>query len=207
MAIMGLMLAPTDWSFFSLIILAVSLGAILPDVDSDSGLPYHITFGSTALIAGALGFMHAINTNPGDYGTIALWTIGPIVIIWGPIGTLFKRFTHHRGLTHSVPAAAIAGLIAYTLAKYAGLEPWNGFLLGLALALGYILHLVLDEAWAAINFKGHLFIPNKALGSALKFTSRNRQDTYVIYFILAILILENGRDLISLFGQLLGNFS
>lgn len=66
--LVGSAFAPLSWSFFLFLWLMVTLGAILPDMDSDSGIPFHITFGSLSIIAGGLAFFvtydHAESTVP-----------------------------------------------------------------------------------------------------------------------------------------------
>lgn len=180
-AMISLALVPREWSYFALIAVMVTLGALLPDIDSDSGLPFHITFGSLSLTVGGLSFIYLLTYYTHHYVLLITIPLLCMFIVWAVIGTCFKKFTRHRGMAHSVPAAILAGLITFSLADTLGFQDWSAFLLGLGLAFGYLVHLILDEVWAGLNFHGHLFVPNKAFGSALKFISHDHRLTALIY--------------------------
>ena len=194
-AITSLALVPESWSFSVLIGLAVTLGAQLPDMDSDSGLPFHITFGSLSLVTAALSLLYVWQEYPGDYALLIAAPLLALFIVWGVIGTMFKKFTHHRGMAHSVPSAVLAGLLTFSLTTWLEFEDWQAFLLGIAMTLGYLIHLLLDEVWAGLNFHGQLFVPNKAFGSALKFVSHDHRLTAVVYLAILGLVLMNFPEL------------
>jgi hypothetical protein len=205
-AVTSLALAPHSFTFSVLIGLAVTLGAQLPDMDSDSGLPFHITFSSLSLVSAILTALYIWQSNPENY---SLLVIAPIVVfcfVWGVVGYVFKRFTKHRGLAHSVPASLLAGLITFSFVSWLGFADWQAFLLGIALSLGYLIHLILDEIWAGLNFHGQLFVPNKAFGSALKFTSHNRVLTALMYTAIIGMIFVNFANFKDLTMQLLSAF-
>ncbi|MCC7357133.1 metal-dependent hydrolase [Candidatus Uhrbacteria bacterium] len=196
---------PFEWEIPIMVSVSAIIGAILPDMDSDTSLPFHITFGSLALIGSGFGFVMALRVFPGEYAWIVGLPLGIFFVIWVIIGSLFKRFTVHRGMAHSVPAAFLAGFVVYLCAIHFGFSLWNAFLIGIAMILGYVLHLVLDEVHAAINFHGTPFIPNKALGSALKFTSGSASVTTLVYVALILLFLINSTDLIFLVQKLVSD--
>lgn len=185
-------------SFLVALFLAVVTGALMPDMDSDSSIPFHVTFASLALIAGILAFFYAFKTTPNDYRAIALWVVGAIFLVWAVIGSIFKHFTRHRGMAHSIPAALLVGLIIFLLAGKYGFSEWEAFLLSIALGAGYVGHLVLDELYAGTNFHGRPFIPNKAFGSALKLFSRDKSTNALLYGALAVLLFANWAELLRL---------
>ncbi|MFA5185446.1 MAG: metal-dependent hydrolase [Patescibacteria group bacterium] len=197
-------LVPADWSFLALLALLAVVGAILPDMDSDSGVPFHVTFGSLAITAGGLGFWYALRHFPGDYRWIAGLPIGAMFFVWVVLGTIFKKLTHHRGIVHSIPAMLLAGMAIFSLAGVSGYDSWEAFLLGLAMALGFTLHLVLDEIFAAVNFHGIPFVPNKELGSALKLKSNSLGANAIVYIPLFFLLLRSGGTIAQLTGRLFG---
>lgn len=180
------------------IFVAAALGSILPDLDSDSGIPFYITFGSLTIVCGVLAFMWVYKTAPSDWAALVLWTLGTLAFVWWGVGYFFKRVTKHRGMAHSLPAALLAGLIVFTLASRLHYADDDAFLLGTAMAVGYCIHLILDEVWAAVNFQGTLFVPNKALGSALKVTSANRYAMLGVFAVIAFLAAGNVGRLWSL---------
>lgn len=197
-------LVSADWSFMALLALLAVIGAILPDMDSDTGIPFHVTFGSLALTAGGLALWYALRHFPGDWRWIAGLPLGAAFFVWAVLGTVFKKITHHRGIVHSIPAMLLAGMTAFSLAVVSGYADWESFLLGLAMALGFTLHLVLDEMYAAVNFHGTPFVPNKELGNALKLKSNSAGANAFVYIALFFLILKNGGTFAQLAGKLYG---
>ena len=202
LALIAFALVPPDWSYFALAVMAVSVGAVVPDIDSDSGIPFHVGFGSLSLLSGVLAFLFAWTYSATNSVLLIGGPILAVLFTWCVVGSIFKKFTRHRGMTHSVPAAAIFGLLLFLLASYLNFSDWHAFLLGLSLTAGYLAHLILDEVWAATNFHGTPFVPNKAFGSALKFISHYQTANVVTYTILFILLFANYLALAPLFTQL-----
>lgn len=181
-------------SFLMTVFVAAVLGSVLPDMDSDSGIPFHVSFGSFAVVAAALLGSSAFEETPANYLRIALFAAGGFIFVYLFLGTLFKRFTRHRGMAHSLPAAALAGLLAFFLASHFSYSDGEAFVLGIAMLLGYLGHLVLDELYAAVNFHGTPFIPNKSLGSAMKLVSDDTSiDVFLYGAILFLLAGNTGR--------------
>lgn len=207
LAITSLALVPESWSFAILVGLAVTLGAQLPDMDSDSGLPFHITFGSLSLVAAALSGLYAWRQYPGDYALIITLPLLTLFAVWVILGSVFKKYTRHRGLMHSIPAAILAALLTFSCATWSDFVDWQAFLLGIGLGLGFLVHLILDEVWAGLNFHGHLFVPNKAFGSALKFASHNHRLTAAVYLAIASLIFINFHDFQSMTTHLISTLA
>src|SRR5437868_5398977 len=79
---------------------------------------------------------------------------GVALFVWGIVGTIFKRVTHHRGMAHSIPAAVLAGLATFFAASHFYFSDQDAFLLGVAVLAGYVVHLILDEIYAGVNFHG-----------------------------------------------------
>lgn len=204
---MSFAIVPPAWSFFVLVWLMAVIGAILPDMDSDSGVPFHMTFGSLSLVVGGLVFLGARDRLSGEYLNIVLLVALSMGIVWGVFGSAFKRFTRHRGMAHSIPAALLSGLLVFWFAARFGFDEWRAFLLGIAITIGYILHLLLDEVYATVNFHGIPFVPNKSLGSALKLFSKSRSINTLVYSALIFSLLGNGAQLFRLGDRLLSVIS
>ncbi len=168
-------------SFLSVVFVAAVLGSVLPDMDSDSGIPFHVSFGSFALVAAVMTGSSAHQETPHDVWRIIEWSVGSFAFVYLVVGFFFKRFTRHRGMAHSLPAALLAGLVTFFLAGHFSFADMEAFILGMAMIAGYIGHLVLDELYAAVNFHGTPFIPNKALGSALKLRSDDTLINLAVY--------------------------
>lgn len=180
---------------FAALFVAAIIGAILPDIDSDSGVPFHVTFGTLASVLGGLSLLYATRTFPGEYRTISLYVAGTMFLVWAVIGTIFKRFTRHRGMAHSIPAALVAGIVTMILSQEYGFGEEDAFLLALAVISGYLVHLILDEIYAAVNFHGLPFVPNKAFGSALKFFSGDMRANLLVYGSLSILLIGRWNEI------------
>jgi len=89
------------------------------------------------------------------------------------IGNLFKKFTKHRGMWHSIPAALVAGMATFLICLTVDLEiriykAW-------AVVIGFISHLVLDEVYA-VNWEGKLPTAKRSFGTALKFICGHTTD-------------------------------
>ena len=101
----------------TVVFVAAVLGSILPDMDSDSGVPFHVSFGSFATVAAALVFT-SLYQETHVWERLLVWTIGTFAFIYIVVGYFFKRFTRHRGMAHSLPAALLAGLVTFFLAVH-----------------------------------------------------------------------------------------
>jgi membrane-bound metal-dependent hydrolase YbcI (DUF457 family) len=165
------------------------LGSFLPDVDSDSGVPFFAVFGATTLAAGGLAVVKTLQATDSLRSRIAipLVTLG---VVWFILGGIVKKLTRHRGIFHSLPAALIAGCATVLLAAKFGAEPVEANLFGAAMIVGYLSHLLLDEMVSVVDFQGLPFIPNKAFGSALKFASDAKHVTFFAYTLLAVLAIK-----------------
>ena len=180
-----------DPSFLIVLFLMMIVGALMPDIDSDSSMPFHVTFGSLSAMVGILVFLHVLKSASGDYLVIIGYPIAAVVFMWVVVGSLFRKFTHHRGMAHSVPAALIAGLLTFFIAGDFGFNEWDSFLLSVAMLAGYLLHLLLDEIYAAVNFGGLPFLSKSSLGSSLKFYSKNKLISLALYVLLIFLLAGN----------------
>lgn len=187
-----------DVSFYIAVFVAAVIGGVMPDMDSDSGIPFHVTFGVLSCIAGSLALLHVLRIAPDDYQMMVIYPIGAMFIVWGVIGWMFKQVTHHRGMAHSLPAAILSGLVTFIVAQKYGFMEEDAYLLAVSLTVGFIGHLILDEVYAAVNFHGRPFVPNKAFGSALKFFSRDKLANVFVYGSIGFLLLGTWTDVFHL---------
>ena len=82
------------------------------------------------------------------------------------------KITVHRGMFHSIPAAVLSSLITLSILNIYIDSVDLKLLFSISVGIGYLCHLVLDELNSAVNLGGMPFVPNKSLGSALKFVSK-----------------------------------
>jgi hypothetical protein len=123
-----------------------------------------------------------------DWGLTNAWiavaTGGIYLGIRFGIGGLFKRFTVHRGMWHSVPACAIAGLM--TFLACAREQLMLRFYLAVAVMLGFTVHLVLDEIWS-LNLSPTKLGLKSSWGTALKFYGDEIGPNLITFGMLALL--------------------
>jgi hypothetical protein len=141
-----------------------SLAGMLPDLDSDSGVPVREVTALTAALVPALMIPRFVQLGMDRDQFVLATAILYLAVRFG-FGGLFKGYTVHRGMWHSLPAAAIAGLVTFLLVS--GVElPIRLFKSG-AVVLGFLSHLVLDELSSVQVRRGRLRIKH-SLGTAIK---------------------------------------
>ncbi len=157
-----------------------TLGGLLPDLDSDSGVPVRELFGISAAVVPFLLFRPVYETYGSTEQTLVILAVFYLFIRYVLSG-VFKHWTVHRGMFHSVPALLIAGLATYLIYPSDSTH-LRAFLAG-AVMLGFLSHLVLDEMYS-VDFMGARLHLNKYAGSAVKFVSRSWSATLTAYLLL-----------------------
>lgn len=174
-----------------LIFLMTVISSMLPDIDSDTGIPVRILFGILGIgtMVGSIFFLWGNEqVSLGQQVTVA---VGAGLVVYFVVGRIFRYFTAHRGIFHSIPAALIMGLIGVTVTDSFQPEPRTALAIGLSITAGYVCHLVLDELNSAVNLSGIPFLPKKSLGTALKFWSKSKFASISIYGVLLFLLFLN----------------
>src|SRR6516165_3124807 len=92
-----------------------TLGGLLPDLDSDSGVPVRELFGISAALVPFFLFRRVYSECGQSIEQTLVILAAIYLFIRYVLSFIFKRFTVHRGMFHSVPALLIAGLAAYLL--------------------------------------------------------------------------------------------
>jgi hypothetical protein len=172
-----------DWGPVVLAAGLTTLGGLLPDLDSDSGVPVRELFGVAAAVVPFLLYPSLREGKLTAEQTLVVLG-GLYVFIRYVLSSVFKHWTVHRGMFHSIPAMFIAGLAVF-LAYHSPSPRLRLFLAG-GVMLGFLSHLVLDEL-CSVDFMGLHVRLNKYAGSALKFASRSRPATAATYAILGVL--------------------
>jgi hypothetical protein len=167
-----------------------SISGMLPDLDSDSGVPVREMI---SLIAAAVPML-MINRLK-HFGlseeTMACVAIVIYCILRFGVAELFKRYTVHRGMWHSIPACAIAGLVTFLVVSG---EDFNiRVFKTLAVVIGFMSHLVLDEIWSVKVGPGGVSI-KRSFGTAIKFWSDSLWANVSTYAKLVILGLVAAGD-------------
>ncbi len=140
-----------------------SVAGMLPDLDSESGVPLREMLSFVAVLAPML-MLRRFNNFGWTPETMVFVAVLLYLGIRFGIGSLFRRFTRHRGMWHSIPAALIAGMLTYLLALSPEIEirAFKGW----AVVLGFLSHLLLDEIYS-IDLYGRQLLKSSA-GTAMK---------------------------------------
>jgi hypothetical protein len=186
-----------DWAPVLLGAGLTTVGGLLPDLDSDSGVPVRETFNLLAVVA-PLFLLRRLGRHDVPLDEMLVMMAGIYVFIRYVLSSIFKRLTVHRGMFHSIPAMVIAGLVVFLLDKGAEL-PVRFFLAG-GVMLGFLSHLVLDEIYS-VDFMGLKLHLKKSAGSALKLASKSWPATLTCYALLAGLLFLAWRDLSENLGK------
>jgi hypothetical protein len=179
-----------EWIHASLAGALCGVSGMLPDLDSDSGKPVKELFGLAA-VAMPLLLLHRLQNSGLTPEGIILLGGGLYLSIRFGAAWLFKHFTVHRGMFHSIPAAVIAAEVVF-LAHHCQ-EPRGGLVLGGGVLIGFLSHLLLDELYS-VDAHGLKIRLNKAAGSALKFASDSVPATVMTWLILGGLTYLVGID-------------
>ena len=156
------------------------VGGMLPDLDSDSGVPVRELFGLAAAVFPLLLVPRLVHMDCSREAILAVLLFGYIVIKYG-FAKLFKQFNVHRGMYHSLPAMLIAGLCVYL--AYHSPNRNMRLMLGCGVMIGFLSHLVLDEIYS-VDWRGVKPKLKSSAGSAVKFMSTSTIATATCYAIL-----------------------
>lgn len=160
-----------------------AVAGMLPDLDSGPGIPLRE---SVAFAAAVVPMMMIHRFHQMGMPVEAMILAGAIIYLAIRFGVswLLKSYSHHRGMFHSLPAAAIAGQT--TFLAFGAEDPLRRYFVSSAVVLGFLTHLVLDEIWSV---KMGWFGPKvkKSFGTALKFHGPVMWPNLVTYVLALIL--------------------
>ena len=166
-------------------IVAAGLGSVagmLPDLDSDNGVPVRETFCLASAVIPVLmldRFMLMGMTH--EEMVIAAGAI--YFLVRFGVAWIFKRYTVHRGMWHSVPACAICGLLAYMICSC---DERVRIFKAFAVVVGFMSHLILDEIYS-VDLRNRRI--KKSFGTAVKFFGNKWWPNVSAYGKLALLVL------------------
>jgi hypothetical protein len=172
-----------DWGTAALAGGLCALGGLLPDLDSQSGVPVRELFGLAAVVVPLMLLRRLIRAG---------LTAEQIFVIMGGIylfirfgvRELFKRLTVHRGMFHSIPAMVVAGLVVFLGYQHPALNV--RLFLSVGVMIGFLSHLVLDEV-CSVDLNGLVPKLNAFAGSAVKLSSKSVTANITCYSLLLVL--------------------
>lgn len=168
-----------------------SISGILPDVDSESGQTLREITGFIAAFVPLLLLDHLRALELNHEKIVLAGGCLYIIMRFGLAG-LLNRYTVHRGMWHSIPAALVAGLVTSFICDCP--EPFLRLMKVGAVVLGYMTHLVLDEIYSFDTSRGRIRI-KKSFGTALKiWNPRSIWSNAQVYGILVVLSVFLSND-------------
>jgi hypothetical protein len=158
---------------------------MLPDIDSDYGVPLRETIAFAAAIAPML-LVGRFQTLALSHDAMVLVAISIYLFVRFGVSRAIRKFTVHRGMFHSLPAGLIFAGIAFLVVGSApiGLRCYKA---GGVLA-GFMSHLILDEIYA-VEWKGGRWRFKKSFGTALKVWGDDGWANFSTYAKLMIVVM------------------
>jgi len=181
------------WLYGSVAALLATLGGLLPDLDSDSGVEMRGFTGILGVLAAVAVWDRLGQADPPLAFEIHLWAaILAFLLVRHGVRRAAARLTVHRGMSHSVPTCLVWGELVYLY--YPTDRHLHKLMMGLAVMIGFLSHLFLDEI-CSVDLRGARV--NKAFGTAIKFWARSVGATLLMYLLLSYLtwrIIEQWPD-------------
>ena len=161
-----------------------TIGGLLPDIDSDNSRPLKLLFTALATLASVLSILAYKDQYTLQH--LAIIACVAFLIARYPILAVFRYFTVHRGVFHSLLSAAFFTLltvyISHTVFHHSIYFSWmNGMFIG----FGFIIHLILDEFYSVDLGNVQL---KRSFGTALKlFSLQYLHASFAMFFACALL--------------------
>lgn len=141
-----------------------TIGGLLPDIDADHSSSLKVVFNCMALLLTIVIIVRLSHNHSLTF--VWLIIVGVYLSLRWLALPLFKQFTVHRGSWHSLLAGCTLSLLVTDTAWHViGVSDRFAWLLGIFLAIGYVIHLLLDEIYA-FDISGTRF--KRSFGSACK---------------------------------------
>ena len=155
------------------------VGGILPDIDSDSGKPLALIFGTVSVLLPVLLLDKLSPESQLSAEFLVSYFVLSYLIINYLICGIIKSMTAHRGIIHSLPFALLAGEVGFLLFLPSGERVAT--MIAVSVFSGSLAHLILDELHS-ISFK-YMIIPvvKNSFGTAIKLKSTHFLPTATVY--------------------------
>ncbi len=158
------------------------VGAMLPDLDSATSRPRRILLGVVGVAVPVL----LCSRTQQRYSPESLLCLMLLLYLFiqYPVAWIFGALTRHRGNFHSIPTALIAGETVWLL--FFRTAPTARLIFALAIIVGALSHLLLDEIYSGAGAAGRLDF-NYRQGRVLRLTGTSWFYTGLLYAVAAIL--------------------
>jgi membrane-bound metal-dependent hydrolase YbcI (DUF457 family) len=176
------------------------LGGMLPDIDSDSGVPVRETMGFAAAVTPMLlvdRFQH-LGLN---YEQMVLAGGLSYLLVRFGLARILMRYTVHRGMFHSIPALLIFTGVAFLICGSTNLH--LRYFKAAGVFLGAFSHLLVDEIYS-VQWTGGRWRFKSSFGTALKLWGDSAWGNFSVYSKLAIIgvLILSEPMIMEQYGQL-----
>lgn len=161
------------------------VSGMLPDVDSDSGIPRRESMAFAAAIAPML-LMDRFRQFDLRHDEMVLLAAAMYFGVRFLGSHLIGRFSVHRGMWHSIPAVLVFAGLAFLASSPTNV--FDRYLKAVAVGLGSLSHLLLDEIYS-VDTRGVVPRLKKSFGTALKFWGKDPWANFSTYTKLAVVTL------------------
>ena len=161
------------------------IGGMLPDIDSDSGIPFRESMGFAAAIVPVL-MLDRFREFGLNHEQMVLVIGSMYLFVRFGIARLLGRYTVHRGMFHSLPAALIFTGIAFLVSGSNDLQ--LRYFKAAGIFIGVMSHLMLDELYA-VEWTGGRWRFKKSFGTAMKLWGKNMIANVTTYAKLALIVV------------------
>ena len=158
---------------------------MLPDLDSDYGVPLRETMAFTAAVLPMVLVGHFYQLQL-SHDAMILAAVSVYLFVRFGITNMIRKYTVHRGMFHSIPALFIFAGLAFLACGTADL-PIRCYKAG-GVAAGFMSHLLLDEIYA-VEWKGGRWRLKKSFGTAIKFWGDDAWANFSTYAKLVIVAM------------------
>jgi membrane-bound metal-dependent hydrolase YbcI (DUF457 family) len=158
---------------------------MLPDLDSDYGVPLRETMAFTAAVVPML-LVGRFETLALSHDAMVLVAVSMYLFVRFGVTKMIRKYTVHRGMFHSIPAGLIFAGIAFLVCGSSPIDI-RCYKAGGVLA-GFMSHLLLDEIYS-VEFKSGRWRFKKSFGTALKLWGDDRWANFSTYAKLVIVIM------------------
>ena len=141
------------------------LGSVLPDIDLKDSRPSRAMFSGLAVFFSFV-VLFSVENRYSIVEMLILW-LGTLLLVRYVAGALFHRFSYHRGIWHSLLAAAFSGFFTAAVFYWMlGRSESVAWFAAVFMVLGYLTHLALDEIYSVDIMDTRI---KASFGTALKF--------------------------------------
>jgi hypothetical protein len=173
---------------------------LLPDLDHPIGVQLKGFTGILGVLAALAAWQHVTGRDPDLPFELQLWAVvATYLLVRHGLRRILSRLMVHRGISHSIPACGVWGCLTYLY--YPSPHHPIRLAMAVAVALGCLSHLVLDEL-CSVDLAGKRV--NRAFGSALKLGTSSLGPNLAIYALAIFLswrVFQRWPGGVGLFGE------